>query len=125
MPDQRSGDDELLTPDLARARRDLVEAIEGSGATSEDGDPPLVKPGDGSFTFELRFNGAPVPLDGSEVNELAPDDFHPFLERHRLAAEAGDFDTLLSAELAKGGPAKASARVRAVGRAGADKTAPQ
>lgn len=107
---------------IMAARRDLAEAIDGAephAANERAADPDgLAKVDNEGLSFELRLNGETIPLDGKDVNDLAPDAFRPFLERQRLAVEAGELDDAIRSALAKDGPGKALVRVRAIGSDG-------
>lgn len=106
--------------DMRAARADLIAAIEGAEperANIEAEPDGLAKIGSGGLSFELRLNGETIQLDGKDVNDLAPDDFKPFLDRQKLAIEGGDFDEAITRALAMDGPGKALARVRSLGAA--------
>lgn len=105
-------------PDMAAARADLIAALEGAGLEpGEDGtDPaePLAKVGGRGVSLELRLNGETIPLDGRDVNELAPDAHQPFLHQQVVRIEAGELDAAIGRAMQADGPGKALARVRAL-----------
>ena len=105
--------------DLDAARADLVAALDGAEPHRDniaaDGPDGLAKVGDEGLALELRLNGATIPLDGKDVNDLAPGDFKAFIDRQKLAIEDGSLDDAIARALATPGPGKALARVRAIG----------
>ena len=107
--------------DLENARAELIAAIDGAEPhlANERAEAPdgLAKVSNDGLSFELRLNGETIPLDGNDINELAPDDFKPFLERQKLCVEKGELDAIIVQAIAKPGPGKALARVRALGAA--------
>ena len=104
--------------DLETARTALIAAIDGAEperANRSAGEPDgLAKVGSKGLSFELRLNGETIPLEGQDVNDLAADDFKPFLDRQKLAVEGGALDDRITQAIAKAGPGKALARVRAL-----------
>lgn len=114
----RAGGNDPANYGLEQARADVVEAIETQGlqpsAEDAEGHDDLVKVGNAGLSFELRFNGQTIALDGKDVNVLTQDGYQDFLKRQKLAAEAGEFDDQIREALGHDGPMKALARVRAV-----------
>lgn len=103
---------------LDAARADLADALDGAALGNDvppgDPEPDLVKVGSGGLTIELRLNGETIPLAGKDVNQLAREEFQPFVEAQRLEIENGAADDAIRNALSKPGPGKALARVRAV-----------
>ena len=105
--------------DLAAARADLISAPDGAEPhrdnIAEDEPDGLAKVDDKGLSFELRLNGATIPHDGKDVNELAPDDSKLFIDRQRMAVEGGRMDDAIMQAPGEDWSGQGVARVQAIG----------